>query len=157
MKRNRLFSRIRHPVVFVLFSLCLSFVLFLQIYGQMTKIEETEVTFTIRCEHLGAEVCEAIATEEIFYLDGRFPLYVNEISFSPTLLRFYDGEEKCEFTVPSKKYSTLTLSLSAPARTHSYGAAVGGVRTVNVGMGLSLYGDRTKLYGVCTELFGRSK
>lgn len=111
-----------------------------------------QVVITLRAEHLSAEVCEAISKEERLLLDGRFALSIGEAMIYPTPLRFYDSRAGCEFTVPSKKYSDLEITLYASARSHPYGVALYGVRTINVGMNLSLYGEKSKLYGRCIDI-----
>ena len=140
--------------------LSLSLVLFLHISMRQQKINEVDVQFVFVTERAFPELCEAIVGEEVFYLDGRFPLEVLSCAERPSLLRFYDGERGVEFTVPSSMYSDFEITLRAPAREHPFGYALGGVRTVNVGMGVVLFGENCKVYGkivaLCVSDIGNS-
>ena len=142
----------RHGVLIGILLFGLSLCISLHLVALIYKEQEHAVEIKILAERLPPEVCEAIKNEEKLMLDGRFALYKSKEAFSPTLLRFYDAEELCEYSVPSKKYSNLEITLQAAARRSSFGAALYGVRTVNVGMRLSLYGERTKLFATCIEI-----
>jgi hypothetical protein len=129
--------------------LALPFCILLHVFALLQGDGKGEVEITLRAQHLTEEVCEALAEEQTLLLDGRFALYKIEQHISPSLLRFYDVDEQCEFTVPSKKYSDLEITLYTVAREHPFGMALYGVRTVNVGMHLSLFGEKTKVYATC--------
>ena len=133
-------------------SLMLSLVLFFQISRQLYRTHEVEVELVVTARELFAEQCEALEEENVLFLDGRFPLALSRTFSSPSLLRFYDSERGSEFTVPSVRYSDYELTLHATGREHAFGVAIAGVRTVNVGMSLTLYGANCKIYGTVSEL-----
>ena len=135
-----------------LLVLFLSLCLFFHILERRQKAHEVNIRLELSIEHLIPEVCEALEGEEMLLLDGRFPLRISSSTSTPSLLRFYDATKECEFTVPSKKYSDYKIVLETTAREHPFGYAVGGVRTVNVGMGLTLLGQRCKIYGTLSSL-----
>lgn len=132
--------------------LSVSLVLFFHISMRRQKMNEVDAHFVFVTEQAFSELCEAIEEEEVFYLDGRFPLEVLSCTQRPSLLRFYDGERGVEFTVPSALYSDYEITLRAKAREHPFGYALGGVRTVNVGMGVVLFGENCKVYGKFVSL-----
>ena len=142
----------RHPILYSTLFFCLSLCVLLHLFELLHRQKSRELELVLRAEHLPPELCLALEDEECFLLDGRFALYKTEAVSSPTLLRFYDAADQCEFTVPSKKYSDVEITLHAVAREHPFGMALYGVRTVNVGMHLSLFGQRCKIYALCTEL-----
>lgn len=137
-------------------SLALSLVLFFHISHLVEKEHEVEIDLVVSASMLFPELCDVLAEEEVFLLDGRFPLQVLDCTRSPSLLRFYDGEKECEFTIPSKKYSDCEITLRARAREHPFGYALKGVRTVNVGMGATLFGKECKLYGKISSISVRN-
>lgn len=152
MKVKMISSLKRHPFFFGMLLFSLSLCISLHLYQVLREENVEEIEITLRAEHLPPEVCEALASEERLLLDGRFSLCMVDTFASPTPLRFYDANDHCEFTVPSKKYTDVDITLRAVAREHPFGAALYGVRTVNVGMHLSLYGERCKIYGTCIDL-----
>ena len=130
--------------------LALSLTVFFSVAARIHRENEVELRITLSISSLLPALCDALSDEEMLYLDGRFPLEVSACTLSPSLLRFYDGTRQCEFTVPSTRTKDATLTLIATARAHPFGYALGGVRTVNVGMSLTLYGKRCKIFGqVC--------
>ncbi len=133
-------------------TLMLSLVLFLHFSARSYREHEVEIELVIVSERLFPELCEVLCEEEILSLDGRFPLEVISCRQTSSLLRFYDGEGGYEFTVPSKKYSDYEITLRTKAREHPFGYALFGVRTVNVGMGVTLLGSRCKIYGTISSL-----
>lgn len=152
MMRHAFAALRRHGVFYGILFFALSLCLSLHVFNLLHKQSEHPIEITLHAEHLPPEVCEAIVGEQRLLLDGRFALYKVDELLSPTLLRFYDANDKCEFTVTSKKYSDLEITLQAVAREHPFGMALYGVRTVNVGMHLALFGERTKIYGTCVGM-----
>ena len=151
--RKRWFEAIqRRGIFFGILLLGLSFAVFAHVFTLLRKEKEQPIEITLLSEHLPPEICDALQHEERFLLDGRFALYTVDLQVRPTLLRFYDGSQGCEFTVPSKKYSDCELTLQTVAARTPFGVALCGVRTVNVGMKLSFFGERTKLYGTCINI-----
>ena len=132
--------------------LSLSLVLFFHICARKQRMNEVEVQLVLVTEKAFPELCDALREEGVFYLDGRFALEVVSYTERPSLLRFYDGERGVEFTVPSTMYSDYEITLRAKAREHPFGYALGEVRTVNVGMGVVLFGENCKVYGKIVAL-----
>lgn len=133
-------------------SLMLSVVLFLHICQRSYQKNEVDLVLVVVARELFREQSEALVGEEVLFLDGRFPLSVLQYVRTPSVLRFYDGEAQCEFTTPSGKYSDYEITLLSSAREHSFGFAIGGLRTVTVGTGITLYGERCKVYGTVSSL-----
>lgn len=129
------------------FILALSLTLFFHIVTRLQRKNEVKVHLVVSLSSLFPELCEALDLEEKLLLDGRFPLEVVDCTLTPSLLRFYNGADGLEFTVPSSRVKDATLVLTGKARAHPFGYALGGVRTVNVGMNITLYGERCKIYG----------
>ena len=130
-----------------LLTLALSLTIFFHISSRMRREHEVEVRLTLTLSSLSPEICDALCSEGEFLLDGRFPLAVSNFSLTPSLLRFYDFTKRCEFTIPSARKKDATLELTSKARSHPFGYALGGIRTVNVGMNVTLYGKRCKAFG----------
>ena len=135
-----------------LLTLALSLSLFLHILTLVYRKHEVEIELTVSLSSLMPELATALEEETVLSLDGRFPLSVRSLTLTPSLLRFYDAAVGCEFTVPSRKYSDSELILTAKAREHPFGYALGGVRTVTVGSGVTLYGERCKIYGTVSAI-----
>ena len=142
----------RKSLLFGVLTLAFSLTLFFHILSLRQEKNEVEISITLTAMQISPELGEQLEKEDTLSLDGRFPLLVTSCTASPSLLRFYDGERACEFTVPSKKYSDYQLTLTAKARAHEFGYALGGVRTVNVGMGVTLFGKTSKIYGTISAL-----
>lgn len=149
MKRDPFGGVKRYAVLCGALSFALSCCVLFHLFSLIYEKEACEVEITLSAQHLPPELCEALEGEQTLLLDGRFALFKTNEVFSPTLLRFYDSKEGCEFTVMSKKYSDLTLTLRSVGRKGSFGIALYGVRTVNKGMSLSLFGEKSKLFGTC--------
>ena len=144
MKRR---GKAARSLVVGLLMLALSLTVFFHSARRKYREDEVEVRLSVSLSSLFPELTEALLLEDTFLLDGRFALAVEDCALTPSLLRFYDGTEHLEFTVPSARKKDATLLLTGKARQHSFGYALGGVRTVNVGMNLTLYGERCKIYG----------